>query len=962
MRDLLDKLDEALAKGKWREEVRQGVRYYANGPHAGKRVGTVRGHEAPKPTETAPAAPAEAPTPAPEELKDAAEQQPRNPHTDAPERGYSVDALTKRAYKTSSGRVLKLPDGKPSKVPYKSVPGSKANLVGLVAFGKAKPPVQAELNELLNGAELILDQMGISFKTPIDFVCQNVTRSTKTLGVFYNMQEVPELRPRINLKSDDSTAKTLMHEIGHAIDNALGEGSKYFSHAVMTDMNAQALSRTFGELSAEAQTSPYYRQSKGAYRKYLNIKTEMFARGFEVYAYVEAKKLVDAGKINPKFLEDFTPDLLKGTPRPAAEVRTLFKEASPEFKAVAEELDKLVAQYRDPSADLGVRLTVLPKIRSLEKTTKSLMKDAPAALKYAPNPEQAKSAKRIHGLMAELLANPVFKKAIDLFKGENSDFYSVVVPIDPFGRVLLGLRTEDGLWTTPAGGCRPGESPTECAVRELWEETGLKAQPEDLEPLSPTSSPSGKPVYRFLLRCANLNTTTRLDPDKEVKAWDWYAPADLPAGLQRKRNVNRLDTINEAYMQHNRSKNTEILDLADKLDKGGVGSGIRGHQTAPATGTPQYAQNERKEALKNGNLAAEHSEAAKNASSEAERAFHEKKAAKHQKLYEMHLSNAKDRGLAKGGEGSGVRGHQTVKPQGPGKPGASVTPQDAAKIRAKVAEVQPHIKQRLEDHIKALTEGSVLPNVQTKSGKPIVTDMKAAEAQGYTEADHVDAINTHHEMAKKIAAVAEKLKMSGLPVPVEAKKIMDFHVGQMKAHAKAKDGVEIRANQKQLTLEAKNPGLKKAITQMGGAVGDPDLNTSAFVQAQASGDSALMERFYQDMQDFSYGDVPRQFALDRGVLHLSKVDDGMYSGFFVETTPEGLEDKARVRIDKLNIPDLAALCAAKEWVNQLRVVAAPEAPAPTMAMTEPVVAPAEVKTEANAAVRILELVAKLTQG
>ena len=39
---------EELFKGKWKEVSRNGVKFYANGPNAGKRVGSVRGTGAPK--------------------------------------------------------------------------------------------------------------------------------------------------------------------------------------------------------------------------------------------------------------------------------------------------------------------------------------------------------------------------------------------------------------------------------------------------------------------------------------------------------------------------------------------------------------------------------------------------------------------------------------------------------------------------------------------------------------------------------------------------------------------------------------------------------------------------------------------------------------------------------------------------------------------------------------------------
>lgn len=46
---------------------------------------------------------------------------------------------------------------------------------------------------------------------------------------------------------------------------------------------------------------------------------------------------------------------------------------------------------------------------------------------------------------------------------------------DTDGQVLLIRRSDNGMWALPAGAMELGESIADCAVREVFEETGLRA-------------------------------------------------------------------------------------------------------------------------------------------------------------------------------------------------------------------------------------------------------------------------------------------------------------------------------------------------------------------------------------------------------------------------------------------------------------------------------------------------------
>ncbi|MGW5366375.1 NUDIX domain-containing protein [Actinopolymorpha pittospori] len=108
-----------------------------------------------------------------------------------------------------------------------------------------------------------------------------------------------------------------------------------------------------------------------------------------------------------------------------------------------------------------------------------------------------------------------------------------VLVIDPDDRLLLIRRSDTGRWALPAGTAEPHSSFALTAVRELEEETGLRAEMTDLEPFAcvsnrgPFTYPNGDEVHAFALCFVVRTWTGELHPlDGEALELRFFT--DLP--------------------------------------------------------------------------------------------------------------------------------------------------------------------------------------------------------------------------------------------------------------------------------------------------------------------------------------------------------------------------------------------------------------------------------------------------
>ncbi|RIK43235.1 MAG: hypothetical protein DCC55_06400 [Chloroflexi bacterium] len=108
--------------------------------------------------------------------------------------------------------------------------------------------------------------------------------------------------------------------------------------------------------------------------------------------------------------------------------------------------------------------------------------------------------------------------------------------IDEDGRILLIRRADNGLWAMPGGGFEVGETPAEGAVREAFEETGVRCRPLALVGVFDSrlcGTVSQHHLYQFVFLCRPEAGVEPVEPShpNEVKGMAWFAEDNLPDDL-----------------------------------------------------------------------------------------------------------------------------------------------------------------------------------------------------------------------------------------------------------------------------------------------------------------------------------------------------------------------------------------------------------------------------------------------
>ncbi|MFC9701173.1 NUDIX domain-containing protein [Streptomyces sp. NPDC056943] len=133
------------------------------------------------------------------------------------------------------------------------------------------------------------------------------------------------------------------------------------------------------------------------------------------------------------------------------------------------------------------------------------------------------------------MGTPDFIRALRETAGHQLLFLPGVsaVVFDDRGRVLLGRRSDNGMWAVIGGIVEPGEQPADCAVREVFEETAVHCVPERIllvETLrKPVVYPNGD-ICQYMdvaFRCRAVGGEARVNDDESTEV-GWFEVGDLP--------------------------------------------------------------------------------------------------------------------------------------------------------------------------------------------------------------------------------------------------------------------------------------------------------------------------------------------------------------------------------------------------------------------------------------------------
>ncbi|MEV4113240.1 NUDIX domain-containing protein [Nonomuraea sp. NPDC049695] len=106
------------------------------------------------------------------------------------------------------------------------------------------------------------------------------------------------------------------------------------------------------------------------------------------------------------------------------------------------------------------------------------------------------------------------------------------VTVDDAGRILMQRRRDTGQWALPMGKMEIGETPSQCAVRETEEETGVRVEPVRIlgiysDPGHIVAYTDGEIRQEYEVMLIARPVGGRPEANDEASDVRWVDPADL---------------------------------------------------------------------------------------------------------------------------------------------------------------------------------------------------------------------------------------------------------------------------------------------------------------------------------------------------------------------------------------------------------------------------------------------------
>jgi ADP-ribose pyrophosphatase YjhB (NUDIX family) len=328
----------------------------------------------------------------------------------------------------------------------------KTNLIKAVDLGTSSAKIKKQFTEHVNNCNKVIDAMGITFKTPLKFEAKGLSSLGKRVrGTYQNATKT------IALKDMSAASKTLMHEIGHALDYAMqymGHNGRHSEQMMklrsLKEEERGELHKLYGELHEIVTQSDYYQHvDSRSFKDYLVTPTEVFARAFEVYSLQKAEEL----KLPQDFMDTFVPDV--------------FKTKDPDVVRLQKELEALnKLPYEEAS-----KPEINQKRLELRKEYQSKIEKTEGGWTTVSEDRQKEYKQKVSDIMSKILAKDEIRKAIQqmeladiLRKSENFQKAQGL----PTGTVRVWhgqkfIKQGDGHWVPMPNGQSQGQAEPQAA-------------------------------------------------------------------------------------------------------------------------------------------------------------------------------------------------------------------------------------------------------------------------------------------------------------------------------------------------------------------------------------------------------------------------------------------------------------------------------------------------------------------